>query len=258
MIAFADAFLSFTTGSSLIPALLAVGLAGFVRGFAGFGAAMLFMPVATYLYDPRLVVVSFFLIDWIMTMPLAFQAFRKWQPQTVLPCVIGAWAGVWFGAYLLATTDTLVLRWSICCLILALVVLLRSGWRYEGAPKAPISLIVGASAGVLGGVSQISAPPVVAYWASGPAAAAAIRANLITFFFFSSLGSFAAFLGNGVFTQQTMALALWLAPVYGLAIFAGARLFSNANEKLFRKAAFAIIIIAAVTSMPLLDPFLRS
>lgn len=253
-----DAFLAFAANPSLFPALLAVGLAGMVRGFAGFGAAMLFMPVATYLFDPRLVVVSFFLVDAIMTMPLALNAFRSWEPRTVIPCVVGAWAGVWFGAYLLATTDTLVLRWFICCIIIALVALLGSGWRYTGAPKAPISLVVGTSAGVLGGVSQVAAPPLLAYWASGPAAPQMIRANLITFFFFSSMGSFAAFLGNGVFTMQTIGLALWLAPIYGLAIFAGARLFKGAKDGLFRKVALTIIIIAAITSLPLLDPILRA
>lgn len=258
MHALTEAFFSFATSPSLIPVIITVGLAGIVRGFAGFGAAMLFMPVATYLYDPRLVVVGFFLIDWIVTLPLAANAFTKWEPRTVLPGVVGAWAGVWFGAYLLATTDPLVLRWSICGIIITLVVLLQSGWRYEGAPKAPISLFVGCGAGVLGGVSQVSAPPVVAYWASGPADAATIRANLITFFFFSSLGSFAAFLGNGVFTANTVALALWLAPAYGLAIFAGARFFKSSNDQLFRRVALWIIILAAITSLPLLDPILRS
>jgi hypothetical protein len=253
-----EAFLFFLQSPALIPALLAIGAAGLVRGFAGFGAAMLFMPVATYLYDPRLVVVAFFLIDWLVTLPLAVNAFKKWELRTVLPAVAGAWAGAWFGAYLLATTDALVLRWAICGIIIALVLLLLSGWRYHGAPKAPISFFVGGGAGILGGVSQVSAPPVVAYWASGPANAPTIRANLITFFFFSSIGSFAAFLAHGVFTAQTIALAIWLAPAYGLGLYVGARFFHGSNDKIFRRVALVIIIVAAITSLPLLDPILRA
>ncbi|CAN0601934.1 unnamed protein product, partial [Ectocarpus sp. 12 AP-2014] len=125
-------------------------------------------------------------------------------------------------------------------------------------PKTPISLGVGSVAGVLGGISQVSAPPLVAYWAAGPFPAQVIRANLICFFFFATLGSLAAFFANGVFTAQTIALAVWLAPAYGLAIFIGAKLFKGANDTLFRKVAFAIILIAAVTSLPLLDPLLRA
>ena len=251
------AFTGYLDNPALVPALLAIGVAGLVRGFAGFGGAMLFMPVASFLFEPRLAVVAFFLIDTIVAMPLVVGALRRWDPRTVVPCVLGAWSGVWVGAYLLATADTLVLRWTICGIIIAVVLLMLSGWRYTGAPRAPVSLGVGAVAGVLGGVSQVSGPPVVAYWISGPLPPATIRANLICFFFFAGIGSALAFLGNGVFTVDSTALAVWMAPVYGLALFVGARVFVGADDRLFRRVAFTLILVAAVTSLPLLDPILR-
>lgn len=73
----------------LIPALLAVGLAGMVRGFAGFGGAMLFMPFATILFDPRLAVVAFFIIDTSITLPLVANALRHWDWRTVIPAPSG-------------------------------------------------------------------------------------------------------------------------------------------------------------------------
>lgn len=164
-----------------------------VRGFAGFGGAMLFMPFATILFDPRLAVVAFFIIDTSITLPLVANALRHWDWRTVIPCAIGSWAGVWFGAYLLATTDALALRWTICLIIILMVCVMLSGWRYTARPKPPISLGVGTVAGVLGGISQVSAPPLVAYWSAGPFPAEVIRANLICFFFFATLGSLGAF-----------------------------------------------------------------
>lgn len=252
------AFLSFLESPALIPALLAVAAAGMVRGFAGFGGAMLFMPFASFLFDPRLAVVAFFIIDTTITMPLVVNALRHWDWRTVIPCALGSWMGVWFGAYLLATTDSLVLRWTICLIIIALVGFMLTGWRYAARPKTPISLGVGSVAGVLGGISQVSAPPLVAYWAAGPFPAQVIRANLICFFFFATVGSLAAFSANGVFTSHTVGLALWLMPAYGLAIFIGAHLFKGTNDTLFRRVAFGLILIAAVTSLPLLDSILRS
>ncbi|MEM6711717.1 MAG: sulfite exporter TauE/SafE family protein [Pseudomonadota bacterium] len=252
-----DAFLALQTSPSLIPAMLAIGVAGLVRGFAGFGGAMIFMPFASFLFEPSLAVVTFFLMDSLVTTPLVWNAFKKWDPKTVLPCVIGAWGGVGFGAYLLATTDALVLRWLICGIIILVVVIMISGLKYTRRPMAPISLGVGGVAGVLGGVSQVSGPPVVAYWISGPFPAAQVRANMITFFFLSSVGSAIAFVANGVVTTQSIGLSAWLGPVYGLAIFAGAYFFKGANDALFRRVAFAMIVIAAITSLPLLDPILR-
>lgn len=255
--AFQSAFFAFWSHPALIPVLMAVSLAGIVRGFAGFGGAMVFMPFATFLFEPRLVVVAFFMIDTSVTLPLVRNAFKHWDWRVVIPCVAGSWMGVWLGAYLLATMDTLVLRWAICLAILAAVAFMISGWRYAGRPSVPISLAVGSTSGVLGGVAQISAPPIVAYWSAGPYAAETIRANVICFFFFATLGSLSAFLANGMFGAQTLALAVWLAPAYGLALFVGAKLFKGTNDSLFRKVAFGLILLAAVTSLPILDPILR-
>lgn len=253
-----DAFLGYLDDPALLPALLAIAVAGLVRGFTGFGGAMVFMPFAAFLFDPALAVVAFFIIDALVPAPLVWNATKVCDWRTVLPCVLGSWCGVWLGAYLLATTDPLILRWAICGIIIALVLLMMSGWRYTNRPIVPLSLAVGASSGVLGGISQVSAPPVVAYWVSGPAPSAVIRANVICFFLFAAMGSVVAFLANGVFNTRSISLALWLAPFYGLAIFTGARLFSGADDRLFRKVAFAMILLAAITSLPLLDPILRS
>lgn len=38
-------------------------LAGFVRGFTGFGAGMIFIPAASAIYDPVVAIVLLFLID---------------------------------------------------------------------------------------------------------------------------------------------------------------------------------------------------
>ncbi len=257
MPAFTEAFLNYLDNATLWAALAAVALAGFVRGFAGFGGAMMFMPFGTILFEPRIVVVAFFLIDTTITLPLVRNGFKLWDWRTVMPCVVGGWVGVWFGAYLLATSEPLLLRWTICAIIIVLVMFMLTGWRYTQRPRLPISLGVGGVSGVLGGVSQVSAPPVVAYWVSGPSTAPVVRANLIMFFFFATFGSLAAFFANSLFSAEAIALAVILAPAYGLAIFAGAKLFHGANDGLFRKVALAIILIAAVTSMPLLDPILR-
>lgn len=217
---------------------------------------MLFIPVGAALFDPVTIVVAFFLIDTFVALPLLLGALKLWNWRSVFPVLLGSWCGVSLGAYLLANMAEAPLRWSISAIIVLLAALLLSGWRYRDEPKLPVSLTVGAVSGVLGGVSQVSAPPVVAYWLSGPFEPSVIRANLICFFCFASLGSGLAFFANGVFTPDAGALSLWLAPFYGAAIFAGARLFSGAGDKLLRRVALALIVFAALMSVPALDPLL--
>ncbi|MDJ0932398.1 hypothetical protein [Breoghania sp.] len=47
-----------------------------VRGFAGFGAAMIFMPAASAVIDPRLAGETFLVMNDIVALPVAIGAVR--------------------------------------------------------------------------------------------------------------------------------------------------------------------------------------
>ena len=251
-----DIFSSFSP-SLLIFLSVVLFIAGCVRGFAGFGAGMIFMPVATSVMLPSTAAAGFLFIDGIVAMPLVIRALRICDWSTVLPAVVGAVVFVQFGAWLLATADVLVLRWSVFVIVAGLLLLLISGWRYHKRPSVPVSLGVGSVAGVLGGISQVSGPPVVAFWLSSAKEPMVVRANLIVFFALASLGTFAAYILNGFFTLQVFHLLIMAIPVYALAIYLGSNGFQKANPSSYRKIAYALIAIAAVTSMPALDPLFR-
>jgi len=232
-------------------------IAGCVRGFAGFGAGMIFMPVATSLISPATAAASFLFIDAIVALPLILRAVRICDWSTVLPAVIGAVLSVHLGAWLLANTEVVVLRWIIFAIVAGLLALLVSGWRYQGKPKPPVSFGVGATAGILGGISQVSGPPVVAFWLSSAKEPAIVRANLIVFFALASIGTFVAYFLNGFFTLAVFHLLVVAVPAYGLGIYLGSKGFGAADPKFYRWVAYSLIGLAAITSMPALDSLFR-
>lgn len=243
--------------SSLAIALFAIVVGGVVRGFAGFGAGMIFMPVASTLMDPRLAAATFLVVDSLITLPIVFRSARICNWKTVMPAVIGAALFVPAGTYVLAVTDTLTLRWALSGVVIVLLGLLATGWRYKGTPTVAVSLGVGASAGFLGGVSQISGPPVVAFWLSGPENPAIIRANLMVFFTLGSVMTYVAYAIGGFFSLDVFRLLIAAAPAYALAIYIGARGFGKASPMLYRAVAYGLIALAALTSLPVLDGLLR-
>ncbi len=244
-------------GPTVLMLSATIAIAGMVRGFSGFGAAMVFMPIASTLIEPRAAAAGFLILDGLVTLPLVAGALRRCDWPTVLPVSLAAMAVVPFGAAILATADTTALRWGLSLVVLAAVAVLMLGWRYRGRPKLAASLGVGAAAGLLSGVSQVSGPPVVVFWAAGPAEPATIRANLITFFAIASIAAFAAFYLNGFYDGRVAVLTLVLAPVYGAGLLAGARLFGTAAPKVYRPVAYGIILFAALSSLPVLDAWLR-
>lgn len=248
--------------SSFPPALLfflagVLFIAGCVRGFAGFGAGMIFMPVATSVVLPSTAAAAFLFIDGVVALPLVVRAVRQCDWATVLPAAIGAVVTVHLGAWLLANTDVLLLRWTIFAIVTGLLLLLVSGWRYHRKPGVPVSLAVGGIAGVLGGISQVSGPPVVAFWLSSAKQPFIVRANLIVFFALASVGTFVAYILNGFFTLEVFHLLIVAIPIYALAIYLGSNGFRKADPGLYRIVAYVLIAIAAISSMPALDTLLR-
>lgn len=232
-------------------------VAGGVRGFAGFGAAMIFMPVASATIDPRIAAAAFLVMDDILTLPMVVRAVRICDWRTVLPAFLAALVTVPIGAWVLANGDVTLLRWGISILVLTLLALLVSGWRYKGAPTLPASAGVGMLSGFLSGVSQVAGPPVVAFWMSGPSPAVIIRANLITYFALSSCGALIAYWWNGLFTAEVVQTLAVIMPANAIALFLGARFFARSSEKLFRVVAYVMIALAALGSLPALDGWLR-
>lgn len=228
-------------------------VAGIARGFSGFGAALIFIPLASAILGPRLAAPILLLVDAILTLPLVPPAWRIAQRREVLKLAAGALLGAPLGGWLLLHLDGVTLRWAMCGLSAALLILIASGWRYRGAPTAPFSAAVGAASGLFSGVAQMGGPPVVAYWLGGALPAAGVRANIVAFFAISSLISGTVYLVGGLLTREVVVLCALVAPTYGLGLWLGARLFGLASEEAFRRICLALIALAAILGLPLWD-----
>ena len=125
-------------------------LAGLVRGFSGFGGAMIYMPLVAAIYDPRIAAVTILLVDFVCSTPFAIPEIRRCNWREVRPISIAMAVGravrrLW----LLIVLDPIVLRWCIAIVVLSLVPVLASGWRYHGpAARCRSPLGVGLFAGV--------------------------------------------------------------------------------------------------------------
>jgi uncharacterized protein len=250
---FADAF----ADRRFLAAAAVSLLAGLVRGFSGFGGAMIYMPLVAAVYDPRIAAVTLLLVDFLSSTPFAIPEFKRCTWREVLPLSAAMAAGVPLGVWALIAFDPVVLRWGIALLVLSMLPVLMSGWRYRGPPTLPVTVGVGMFAGVGGGAAQIAGPPVILYWLSLGNKAVTLRANLMVFFFFCGIVLIVAYASQGLFTAQSLALSLLLGVPYLLGVGLGARVFRGASERLYRNAAYLIIALAALLSLPVLDPWLR-
>ncbi len=239
---------------------LAMGIAalsGVVRGFSGFGSALIYIPLMAALFGPRVAAGTLLLLDFVSGLPFAIVSRKICNWSDVTPLSIMAAIGVPFGTYLLLFADPVALRWLISVLVLGLLAVLLSGWRYTREPGLPTKLGVGFIAGVGAGAVQVGGPAVIIYWLSSKSPPIVIRANLLVYFVLNGAALIVAYAIQGVLTPQVLAFALMLGPAFWVSMVVGARFFRGSSDTTYRQVAYVIVALAAIVSIPLFDGLYR-
>jgi uncharacterized protein len=232
-------------------------VSGTARGFSGFGSALIFMPLASSIADPRLVAALLLIIDFIAAAPLLPGAWQKADRKATAVMVTGALIGVPIGTYFLSRIEPVTTRWIISAFVFALLLLLLSGWRYRGKDHAAISVGIGGLSGFCSGLAQTGGPPIVGYWLGRPLPSVIARANILLFFGASDFFSAVSYAAAGLITMDAIRFAFVVGPIYGIGVWFGASLFGKASETVFRAICYALIAAAVIFGLPALDGVLR-
>ena len=234
-----------------LPVILIAFIAGLSRGFSGFGAALIFMPMASLFIGPKLAAPVLMVVDGIMALPLIPPAFKNANMREITFLLAGAIVGVPLGTYVLKFTDPLILRWIIAGLAIAMLALLISGWRYKAKPHDAAAVATGGLSGLFSGIAQIGGPPIIAYLLGSNREGAQVRATTIVFFAGTGLMSAITYIAGGIVTSQVLWLALITGPAYGVGLWLGARIFGLASAETFRRVCFGLIALSVVLSLPI-------
>jgi len=229
-------------------AAFAVFFAGLSRGFSGFGAALIAMPVLSILYGPVPAVVVMTLMEVPATALLLPTFMRQANWRAVMPLGIASLATIPLGAYVLVLLEAAVLQKGIGILVLIFAVLLATGWRYREPPTLPFMLGVGALSGLVGGAANMSGPIVVVFLLAGSNAAQQVRAGVMAYFSFSTLLRVAVYVWHGLYAAETIWLGAVLVPAYLFGIWTGSHLFKGVSDSLFR--ALVLVLIAGMGPTP--------
>jgi uncharacterized membrane protein YfcA len=238
-------------------AVAVAALSGLVRGFSGFGSALIYIPLISAIYEPRIGVVTLLLIDFVCGTPFAIRESSRCNWRQLLPVALAAILCIPIGTMALQYADPVLLRWAMAVLVAALLIVLASGWRYRVTPRLPYSLAAGALSGLGAGAVQIAAPPVLIYWLGGTSSAIVIRANLMVYFVLLEVVSIVTYWTRGLFAGDTIVLALLLGPIFIVAMAAGAWMFKASAEQTYRRVAYLITAVSAILALPIFDSLFR-
>lgn len=248
-----DLFSALTDCPGLAWLSLGALLAGIVRGFAGFGTAMIYLPFAGQVLSPFAALTTLIVKD--LTAPLMHvpSAVRDGQPGVLFWLIAGAVCSVPIGVWVLSQVAADVFRWGVSLVTLTMLVALISGLRYRGAITPGIGLSAGAAGGFLAGSVGLPGPPVILLYMSSTLPVSVIRATLTLYLILADVLLLAVFEWNGVLVRSALLLGAAMILPYLLGNWLGAALFRPEHEALYRRVAYAIIAGSALLGLPIWD-----
>jgi len=228
---------------------IVVMVAGLLRGFVGFGAALISVPVFSLVLGPHAAIA----VNNVMGLPAVFlllpEAIRRAERAVVLPICTAIFAAAPIGTWVLVSIDPAIMSVAISTLVLLMVAFLASGWRLRGRIGIGKLVAAGVAGGFVQGVAGVGGPPVVAVALSRPGDASQQRANVLALMTAVSLSSILPLLYHGLFTRQTVIIGLVLIPFYSAATALGARYFTLGGQRHYRRAALATLATIGMATL---------
>ncbi len=226
-----------------------VALAGIVRGFSGFGAALVMVPGLTMVYGARSAVPLAMMIDWIAVLQMLSVAYRHAERTTVLPLGIAAVICLPFGSIILVSVDAESMKTAIAIVVLVFVGIMSLGWRYRGRPSKIAAACAGVVGGFLNGATGMGGPPAILFYLSGERDARVARASLAGVFAVTTTAGLITFAVLGLIDIALILKCVFLAPTFMAGVWLGSRFFGRAAEKVYRSVAMVILALIAVTAL---------
>ena len=229
--------------------VVAAFIAGIMRGFSGFGSALIIVPVTAVVFGPRLAVPAVIAIHLITSIQLLPEAMRDVEWGRVVPLSVAGSLAVPLGAWVLVTQDSDLIRKAISVLIIVFAVMMMRGWRYTGKINGWVMAGVGLVGGVITGAATIGGPPVVTFLMAGPFRAAQNRAAIILYFIFVQIVAMGMYWVGGLLSLPIVGICVLVMPSLMIGMWIGQRLFATASEEGFRRVALIFLLAIGIATL---------
>jgi uncharacterized membrane protein YfcA len=231
--------------SVLIPA---TAIAGFIRGFAGFGGPLFLLPVLNFFVSPAVSAGTVIWIDLFANLRLLPDVKGDAGRDIVIPLTAGTVIAMPAGVYLLVNADQHLMKQVVGAVILVIALILATGWRYQGSTGKPVYGVVGTLGGFVMGATSIAVTTAL-FLNSGHQSARESRANFIVWVFFATI-LFLSLLALGGTLSGSDAFTIGvLSPVYLVGAVLGSRAQHGASDLVARRVVLALIVVVAIASL---------
>lgn len=233
----------------LVYSVLIVFIAGFIRGYSGFGASMIIVIGLSLVHPISDIVPALLIMEVLASGYLLPRIFKDIDWHSLLFLIVGISIGTPFGVYLLSTLPDHLMRLAVSIVVIILIPLLWSGFSLKTMPGKPLTILTGVISGIFNGGAAIGGPPVVMFYFSSPKSSHISRASLIAFFLVTDVIASGVCAANGLITDKTFYLLLLFTLPLFIGLNLGSRSYFKTDPELFRKRVLILLLLMASSTL---------
>ncbi|MEJ2543245.1 MAG: sulfite exporter TauE/SafE family protein [Calditrichaceae bacterium] len=231
---------------------IAVFTAYFVKGFGGFGPALILIPSLTLLFNAETAISAATYFDIIAGIILFIYIRKSIDWKFVIPITLLLFIGAYFGANLLKTIPTQFLEKIIGygLILFSLILILQKDNEDKPVKQSTMRRVTSfpfaLMAGFTGGMIGITGPLLVIYMKLNYRKSY-FRTQLIAIFAFGAIWRFALYRMHHIAFNMDLALIIILTIIMLLGLWIGQNLHFKVNERNFNRIIALILIIPAIS-----------
>ena len=234
---------------ALVIAFFAVIISGLLRGYSGFGAALIIIPIFSSLYSLLTALSFHVLIEMPTLLVLLPSVVKVYDRKLINSSLFYLAVGVPFGFCLIGFIETVYLQLFIGFIVVLSVLLIWHGVPFTFAKNRKFFYLVSAMSGISQGLVGLGGPPVVTTLMSRKDDGLTARANIIMMMSVLLITSLISQIYANAITWLPVILALKLFLFYMLSNQIGKWLFFCYDQRSHRKIALFFLILIGANSI---------
>ncbi len=222
----------------------------FVRGFTGFGSALVMTPLLLFFFNIRTTVVATAIVEILGSFWITIQARNDFdRPYLTILLPVGIF-GMLAGSYGLANIDSDLLKrvFGVVTVVFAIRIILTLRQPQTAKKTWPkgFGYLAGALSGLLGGLFGTAGPPIVVFLENQVKNKNVVRATLLAYFIVIDILRLIPYTLSRLVTWQVLEISAAMFPASLLGAYLGKRFHTRVGEGAFRFAVGSLLAITGV------------
>lgn len=237
------------TVANIILLSLIIFIASVVRGFTGFGLALVAVPLVQFLMPVTDTAVFIAMINFIFSLFYYRRSNKVINDKPLGRMALWTGAGVAVGTLVLKFVNPAFIQLGWGLLIILIVFTLNRGIDFHIRSDKTALTLSGLLGGMLAGATGITGPPVAVILSSMKTPKEKFNAIISVFILFAVSYALIFYLITGLVRKETLLLALCAVPALLAGLYTGDRLVARISQNTFTNIVYVVLVIMGLITL---------